>query len=143
MSSKTKILLLKKRECIYTLILAAFGITLVVLMLLMFLPGSGAAPASSKNVYTPGLYTTSITLGDTSMELEVRVNRDKINSIQMVPLSETVSAMYPLVQPSLDQLAAQICASQTTGEIYYENSRQYTSLMLLQAIRRTLQRAAA
>lgn len=38
MSSKTKILLLKKRELIYTLLFAALAVILIVLMIWMFLP---------------------------------------------------------------------------------------------------------
>ena len=40
MSSKTKILLFRRRECIYTLLFLALGVILIILAVLMFLPAS-------------------------------------------------------------------------------------------------------
>lgn len=135
MSAKTKIFVLKKREVIYTGIFIALGITLVVLLALMFQPGKKtASPASAHKIYVPGVYTTPITLNNAAMDLEVRVDEDQINSIRLVNLSETVTSMLPLVKPSLDSIAAQIYETQSTDNIYYEQSNQYTSQMLLKAI---------
>lgn len=135
MSAKTRILVLKKRELIYTAIFLALGIILIVLLVLMFQPGKKtASPASAKKVYVPGVYTTPITLNNTAMDLEVRVDQDKINSIRLVNLSEAVTSMYPLVEPSLDRIAAQIYETQSTADLYYEQSTQYTSQMLINAI---------
>lgn len=135
MSAKTKIFVLKKRELIYTGIFAALGITLIVLLVLMFRPGGNtASPASSGKIYVPGVYTTPITLNNTVMNLEVRVDEDRINSIQLVNLSEAVTSMFPLMEPSLESIAAQILETQSTANIYYEASNQYTSQMLIKAI---------
>ncbi|MDO4344586.1 MAG: hypothetical protein Q4C50_07275 [Eubacteriales bacterium] len=135
MSSKTKIIIMKKREVIYTAIFAALGITLILLMILMFRPKSTPDTLStSKSLYTPGVYTAPITLNNNAMDLKVRVDKDHINSISLTNLSETASAMFPLMQPALESLAVQICETQSTKNIYYEASRQYTSQMLLDAI---------
>lgn len=135
MSAKTKILVLKKREVIYTGIFIALGITLIILLTLMFQPGKKtASPASAQKIYVPGVYTTPITLNNAAMDLEVRVDKDQINSIRLVNLSEAVTSMLPLVEPSLDSIAAQIYETQSTDNIYYEQSTQYTSQMLLKAI---------
>lgn len=135
MSTRTKILVLKKREVIYTGIFLALGITLIILLVLMFRPGGNtASPASSGKIYVPGVYTTPITLNNTVMNLEVRVDEDQINSIRLVNLSEAVASMFPLMQPSLDSIANQIYETQTTSNIYYEASSQYTSQMLINAI---------
>lgn len=144
MSSKTKILIMKKRELIYTAIFAALGITLLVLLILMFRPGGKATlPTASGSVYVPGVYTTPVTLNNNVMDLQVRVDRDHINSIRLVNLSESAAAMFPLMQPALDSLAVQICDTQSTKDIYYEASSQYTSQMLLQAIEQALKLARA
>lgn len=142
MSSRTKILLLKKRECIYTLLFAALGIILIILMILMFLPAATQTSATSVS-YAPGIYTSQVTLQDTVMDVEVRADHSGIRSIALRNLSDTVSAMYPTVQPSLDKLARQICDSQSLDNIYYEKSSQYTSQMLLGAIRSALELAQA
>ena len=137
MSSKTKILLLKKRECLYTLLFLAFLIILIVLMFLMFLP---AASSGSKQTLScaPGVYTSCITLQDTTMDIQVRADKSGIHSIGFQNISQSTSAMYPLIEPSLDQIARQICETQSLDNIYYEKSNQYTSQMLLQAIKNAL-----
>lgn len=142
MSSKTKIFIMKKRELIYTGIFAVLAITFLVLLFLMFRPhGRDALSASAQSVYVPGVYTTALTLNNNVMDLEVRVDADHINDIRLVNLSESAAAMFPLMQPALDNLAAQICESQSTDNVYYEAGSQYTSQMLLQTIEETLKKA--
>ena len=38
---------------------------------------------------------------------------DRISAVTLVPLSDSVAAMYPLIQPSMDALSAQILESQS------------------------------
>ena len=45
MSSKTKIVVLRMKEIIYTAIFIGFGILLILLLLVMFRPGKGDTPA--------------------------------------------------------------------------------------------------
>ena len=62
MSSKTKILVLKLKEIVYTLIFVALGIILIVLLFLIFTGKSkknSAAPTASQT-FSPGIYTSSI-----------------------------------------------------------------------------------
>ena len=110
MSSKTKIVVLHMKEVIYTGIFVVLGILLILLLIFMFLPGKGgnkeaAAPTSK---YVAGVYSSSIKLNDNAIDVEVVVDEDHINSIELKNLSETVTTMYPLIQPSLDDLANQI-----------------------------------
>ena len=137
MSSKTKILLLRRRECIYTLLFAALAIVLIILVFLMFLPAATSG-SNTPVSYSPGIYTSQITLQDSVIDVEVRADHLGIHSIGLQNVSQTVSAMYPMVKPSLDKLAKQICNTQSVENIYYEKSNQYTSQMLLSAIRSAL-----
>ena len=52
-----------------------------------------------------------------------------------------MTTMYPLMQPALDDLAEQICASQSTENISYASESRYTSQALLKAINDALQKA--
>ena len=137
MSSKTKILLLRRRECIYTLLFATLAIILIILVILMFLPAATSG-SNTPVSYSPGIYTSQITLQDSVIDVEVRADHLGIHSIGLQNISQTVSAMYPMVKPSLDKLAKQICDTQSVENIYYEKSNQYTSQMLLSAIRSAL-----
>ena len=62
MSSKTKIVVLRMKEIIYTAIFIGFGILLILLLLVMFRPGKGDTPASANTKYIPGIFTSSISL---------------------------------------------------------------------------------
>lgn len=80
-------------------------------------------------------------LGDQTLNVEVMVNKDAIASIQLVNLSDAVATMYPLLQPAFDSLAAQICEQQSLDNISYDADSKYTSLVLLEAIRNSLEKA--
>lgn len=140
MGSKTKIMVFRMRELIYTGIFAVLGIILIILMILMFRPGkdSGNSQISDDTTgtmkYTAGVYTTPITLGENAIDVEVTVDADKIQSIRLVNLSESVTTMYPLVEPALDELAEQVCEKQSTEHISYSEDSKYTSQLLLKAI---------
>lgn len=143
MSSRTKIVVLRMKEIIYTAIFIGLGILLVMLLFIMFRPGKeNDAPAASDQVlYIPGVYSASLRLGSQEVNVEVAVDADRINAISMVSLSDSVATMYPLIQPSLQNLTRQICDTQSTQNLTYPEESRYTSQALLQAIERALEKA--
>ena len=143
MSSKTKIVVLHMIEVIYTGIFLVLAVVLAVVLFLMFGKGNKVDPASADAIYHAGVYTTPITLNDNTFDVEVTVDEDHINSISLVNLSETTTAMYPLMEPALEALSSQICASQSTENITYSEENKYTSMLLLDAINQALDKARA
>lgn len=158
MSAKTKIVVLHMKELIYTGIFVALGILFVVLLLIMFLPdkeesggqtspsgeaGDEAAPTSSASLYIPGIYTTELVLGGQTVDVEVIVEQDAITSIRLVNLSEAVTTMYPLLQPTFDTICQQVYETQSLEGISYNADSKYTSLVLLEAIQNSLDKASA
>lgn len=141
MSSKTKIVVLRMKEIIYTAIFIGLGILLVMLLFIMFRPKKDAPAASDQVLYIPGVYTASLTLGSQEVNVEVAVDADRISSISMVPLSDSVATMYPLVQPSLQSLTKQICETQSLENLTYSEDTRYTSQVLIQAIERAVKKA--
>lgn len=144
MSSKTKIVVLHLKELIYTGIFAVLGILFIVLLLVMFLPGKEKkdSAVSSDSVYIPGVYTTSLVLNNTSLDIEVVVDENNINSIQLVNLDDAITTMYPLIEPSFNDLIDQIYEKQSLDEISYASDSKYTSLVLLDAIKTSLDKAS-
>lgn len=140
MSSKTKIIVLHMKEIIYTAIFAALGLLILVLLFFMFSPGQ-RKNAGSKKSYTPGLYTQAVTLNNATLEVEVAVNETSISSIRIRNLDETVTAMYPLIQPAIEDLAQQICETQSLDNIRLSKENPYTSKLLLNAIEDALKKA--
>mgnify|MGYP006954472574 CR=1 FL=1 len=141
MSSKTKIIVLHMKEVIYTgiflLLLVIFGV-----VMLLFGPGkSETASSDTVSKYTPGIYRTSIRLNNNSFDVEVTVDQDSIRSIHLANLSESTSAMFPLVEPVLDSLASQIYSTQSLENLEYSSDQKYTALMLINAVDKAVAKA--
>ena len=142
MSSKTKIVVLRMKEIIYTAIFVGLGILLITLFLIMFRPKKDTVPTSGEAAaYVPGVYSSAITLNNQDVNVEVTVDADKITSVTLVPLSEAVTTMYPLMQPTLDELADQIVSTQSLENLTYSSQSRYTSAALLKAIQTALDKA--
>lgn len=155
MSSKTKIIVLRMKEIIYTALFIGFAIVLIMLFLFMFRPkkdnisestaeqtaenASSSTPASA--TYVPGLYSSPIVLGSENANVEVTVDRTGIRSVSLVPLSDSVETMYPLMAPSMDSIAAQILENQSLEGLEYPSGSQYTSMALVSAVRTALSKA--
>ena len=141
MSAKTKIIVLHMKEVIYTAIFAGLGILILVLVLFMFLPGKKREKSEETMKYTAGVYTSSLLFNDSTLEVQVIVDRNRIQSISLVNLDETVETMYPLVRPALKEVADQVIKKQSIDNISYNNDNQYTSIMLLNAVENALNKA--
>lgn len=94
MSSKTKIVVLHMKEIIYTVIFAVLAIVLILLLIFMFRPGHHSG-SSDKKIYTPGIYTSDITLNNTALEVEVTVDETHINSIRFTNLNDSSTNHVP------------------------------------------------
>lgn len=142
MSAKTQIVVLHMKELIYTLVFAGLSILLILLFLYMFLPDSSENENTESATYTAGVYTSSILFQNSAIDVQVVVDANRISSISLVNLDESVATMYPLVEPALEELTEQILKKQSTEDISYSTNNQYTSFMLLEAINSALEKAA-
>lgn len=140
MSSKTRIIVLHMKEVIYTVIFLLLVIALGILVFFMFSPGRNQKKETDAR-YQPGVYRSSIELSGNTFDVEVTVDADRIKSIQLVNLSETASAMFPLMKPALVSLASQIYSSQSLEGIQYSSDQKYTSQVLLNAIKDAVEKA--
>ena len=149
MSSKTKIVVLHMKEVVYTAVFLALALILLVVFLIMFSGKKDSAKkpsvttaASAENArYIPGIYTSTISLGDQTFDVQVNVEQDRITAISLNNLSETTAAMYPLMEPALDSIASQIYVNQTTEGLIYGEDDRYTSELLVSAINQALEQA--
>ena len=141
-SSKTKIVVLKAKELIYTAIFIALGILFIVLLIFMFAPKNKKTQQSSEaSLYTPGVYTSSLSLNSQAVDVEVVVDETSIKSVRLVNLADSVAAMYPLVEPAMENLSEQIVENQSLSGLSYDESSQYTSMALAEAIGNALEKA--
>lgn len=143
MSSKTKIVVLRMKEIIYTAIFVGLGILLITLFLVMFRPKNSVTTSGDPVLYVPGVYSSAITLNNQDINVEVTVDSKNITSVSLVPLSESVTTMYPLMQPAMDNLSEQIMKNQSTKNLSYSTETRYTSAVLLKAVNQALSKAEA
>lgn len=194
MSANTKIVVLRRKELLYTGIFAVLGVLFVILLLMLLLPGKGAdasygtpdspdstaetampdnvadlgrssqfsdaedvstgavadagavldsasGPAGTDNTYIPGIYTTELILGSETANVEVIVNDHAITSVSLADPSETLTTMYPLLEPTMESLNDQLCEMQDPSQVTYSAETRYTSLVLLEAVKASLEKA--
>lgn len=174
MSANTKIVVLRRKELLYTGIFAALGVLFIILLLMLLLPGkdtdasygtpdtpdSTTEPAmpdnvadtsagavadtssvNTSNTYIPGIYTTELVLGNETVNVEVIVNDQAITSVSLADPDETLITMYPLLEPTMESLNDQLCELQDPEQVTYSAETRYTSLVLLEAVKASLEKA--
>lgn len=140
LSGKTKIVVFRMKELIYTILFIVLAIVLILLLVFMFGPGKDKKEKQTA-AYTAGVYTSSIQFQGKTIDVQVVVDEDHINSVSFVNLDETVATMYPLMQVSMDDISKQICEKQTLSNITYSDENQYTASLLLGAVDQALEKA--
>lgn len=139
MSAKTKIVVLHMKEVIYTAVFAGLALLLILLLVVMFHGKKDAATETM--LYTPGVYTSSIAFSGSTIEVQVAVDENHINNVSIANLSDTITTMYPLMEPTVENLKEQIVKKQSLEDLTYEKETQYTSQILIEAIQDALQKA--
>lgn len=102
---------------------------------------SSVQASASAGTYIPGIYTTELVLGGQTADVEVIVSQEAISSIRLANPSETLTTMYPLLEPTLEAISDQIYETQSLSNITYSTDSKYTSLILLEAIKNSLAKA--
>lgn len=138
--SKTKIVVIQMKEIVYTAIFVGLGILLILLLVFMFLPKN--KKASEQAQYTPGVYTHQITLGESSLNVEVVVDENHINHVSITNLSDSITTMYPVVKPALEDISKQLANNVNLEEIVISEDCKYTEMLILQGVEKALEKAA-
>lgn len=141
MSAKTPIIVLHMKELIYTIAFIGLSILLIFLFMFMFQPNKNDTTSTETMKYTAGVYTSSVLFQNQSLDVQVIVDSNKICSISLVNLDDSIATMYPLVEPALNDLSSQVLKKQSTENISYSADNQYTAIMLLHAIDAALEKA--
>lgn len=148
MPSSPKIIVLKSREIMYTLILVFLAVLLVFFMILMF-TGSKDSSLSAIQItedihtsrFTPGIYTSAVSLGGNAVNIEVSVDKNRINHIHLTNLNTSITTSFPLITPAFEHLSEQILTTQSLEHITCSPENRYTSQLLFSAIEKALKLA--
>lgn len=144
MSKSPKFMVFHLRELIYTVVFILLGIILIISLIFMFCNKNSNKKddETTTGKYEPGVYTSCITLNGNPMDVTVTLDSDHINSISATNVSDTITTMYPLVQPAFDDIANQIVSTQSLENIQFAEGSQYTYTILYNAIVDTINQAA-
>ncbi len=158
MSGSTRILVIPLKKLIIAIcIIAAF----IIIAAIYILSGqestdhaasTSVRPNNTSNIdntkntdtvtYSPGVYTSSLMLNGTPVDIQVTVDSDNINNIELVNLSDSVQTMYPMFTGSFNEIKNAVIANGTTANVTYDSSNKYTASLLLTAIQGALDKAA-
>ena len=150
MKSNTHIFVLRLKEIIYTLLFFVFAAILILLLIFMFKNKSHSKPTfqniseyvtDGTPVYNPGIYTSSILLGQYAVDVVVTVDENQLKRVELNYLDEAVETMYPLLGNTAtfinDQLSLGVSLENIQGDAY----NQYTLKELIFSINHTLEKA--
>ena len=139
--AKTKIVVIQLKEIIYTVIFAALGILLILLLIFMFNGKDDKETSAETSLYKAGVWTSSIALNDTAINLEVVLDENHINNVRIVNIDDTITTMYPLVEPSLEEIALQLYEDVPIDQVELSDDSRYTQTLLIEAIKVALDKA--
>ena len=141
MQSDTRIFIFRLRQLLTVFIVLIILLLAAVIAFTRLDLSKKDVQTSPASAYTAGVYTSSITLNNQSVDIKVVVDKDHIKSASIVNLDESVAAMYPLLTTSMDAISAQLAAGVSIDDIRYESSSRYTSQVLLSAIAQAIDKA--
>ena len=132
MSKSPKFMVFHLIELIYTLLIIVLVIILAVLLFNAF--SRSNSKKSKESMYRPGVYSSNIDLGNATLEIKMTFDENHINDIKINNLSESVSAMYPLIIPTFESISTQIKQNNSTDNINCPETSQFTGQLLLHHI---------
>ena len=140
MGSKTRIVVLKAKELIYTAIFILLGVLLICLLFYMF-GSKDNDKLKETSKYIPGVYSSTISLGESNLNVSVTIDENTVSNVSLTNIDESITTMYPLLEPALDEINKQIAVVDSIDDIQYSKESQYTYIILNQAIKSALEQA--
>lgn len=157
--SRTRIVIFQLKEIIYTAIFVGLGILLLILLFFMFWPGkeketaNTASPSSisssrkstgsSSGKYVAGVYSSELTLGESKISLRISMDPDRVKSVEVVNLQESVETMYPLIKPAVKEISDQLAKDIAPDQVVLSDDSPYTSQLILDTVCQVMNEASA
>ncbi len=155
--SRTRIVIFQMKEIIYTAVFVGLGILLLVLLFFMFWPGKekGSTNTSSSAIsslkksastgsdkYIAGVYNSELTLGESKINLRVSLDKDRVKSVEIVNLKESVETMYPLIKPAVKEISDQLAQDIAPDQVVLSDDSPYTSQLILDTVCQVMNEAS-
>ena len=141
MSSNPKIMVFRLKELISAAVFILLAILFILFLIFLMTGKEKSTEAQESTTYNPGTYTASLILNSMPMEVCVSVDENYIKSVSLMHIDESVSAMYPLLEPSMKDIENYLITNQTLENIYFDNDNSYTGTVLAGAVQTALNKA--
>ena len=139
--AKSRFVVLRMKDIIRTGIFVLIGIILLVALIWAIMPrSSGGSMAADFGNFTPGEYTAYIILHNRPIAITVTVDEENILDIAMSELEEVIEVFYPLMRPTMAEIANHVISTQSTAK-EPPLEVMHTSRILLDAINLALYQA--
>ena len=117
-----------------------WAVALILAVLIVIGIVSAIGHAGSRPTYNPGVYTSSIILHNSPVNVEVEVSAHSIESVRVLELSETQQVFYPLFASSAEDIAERVVAEQSC-DITLDSEYSVTGGIILDAVSQALDKA--
>ena len=131
MGAKIYVIKLKQILRVLILIIAVAAIIAVV---------SCLVKKADKPTFSPGVYTSSIILHNSPVNVEVEVSKHAIENIRILDLSETQAVFYPLFSTAADDVIQKILDEQSC-DITVDGDFAVTGGIIADAVENALEQA--
>jgi len=138
----TRFLVLQMKDLIKIGAIVLVGIVLVIFALVFLLGrgGSTTHDTGPEGIFNPGVYSSTIILNNKPLEVRVTVNEHEITEIYMTDMAEIQRIFFPLFEPRMTDLAAEVLHHQT-AYIHPATDYPVTTDILQRAVKAALQQA--
>ncbi len=149
--SKTKIVVLRMKEVVYTAVFVGIGILLLIVLFFMFgrqnSPKSESTQSNISNesstykndaVYRAGIYESQFVIGENTINLEVALDEEQVKSVKVKNLDESVETMYPLMKSAVNDVSKQLSSGVSIDEVVLSKNSMYTEKLVLDAVKTVL-----
>ena len=146
--SKTKIVVLRMKEVVYTAVFVGIGVLLLIVLFFMFgrqnSPKSESTQSTINNesstykndaIYRAGIYESQFVIGEKTINLEVALDEEQVKSVKVKNLDESVETMYPLMKSAVKDVSKQLSAGVSIDEVVLSKNSMYTEKLILDAVK--------
>ena len=145
--SKTKIVVLRMKEVVYTAVFVGIGILLLIVLFFMFGRQNSTKSESTQStinnegctyknaIYRAGIYESQFVIGEKTINLEVALDEEQVKSVKVKNLDESVETMYPLMKSAVKDVSKQLSAGVSIDEVVLSKNSMYTEKLILDAVK--------
>lgn len=135
-----KIVVLRLKDILYSLLFATLGIILIIVLIMMFTGKDKKNEMPTMN-YTPGIYTSSFKLDQQVVNVEVTIYENKVQGVKFQNLDPNLELRYQLLQPAMANINDQMKDNEIILDVEPTERNKDTTAMIMGAVEKAVAKA--